>query len=474
MDRLNQSSALPDTVRAPGFDRTAHGFGMVHIGVGAFHRAHQSPATDDALEQVGGDWRTIGISLRRPDVADALNPQNGLYTVLTRGGDVPPRVIGSLGPVLGPLRTANEEILRALTAPATRVVTITVTEKGYGLDRETGAPDDHNPAIAADLEAAEAGVLRAPQSLPGLIAAALIKRRARGLSPFTTLSCDNLPQNGAVLKTLVLGVAPEAERAALEACAFPSCMVDRITPAATDKTLADAAAALGLEDRAAIETEPFTQWVVEDHFPEGRPVWEAGGALFVRDVAPHEAMKLRMLNGAHSLIAYLGQCEGLELVRDVTAVPRHRAAVTSHMKAAAATLPAVPGVDLEDYAKALLARFDNPAIAHKTRQIAMDGTQKLGPRIFLPSLDALKNGTETAPFARVVGLWMAYALTASKDGTLDDPQANAIAEAGRGGDPMDALAKAASMPEALRKDARFWAHVRSAFNDGSAKSHRSA
>ncbi|MEM8853341.1 MAG: mannitol dehydrogenase family protein [Pseudomonadota bacterium] len=474
MDRLTQDAALPDTVRAPRFHRNAHGYGMVHIGVGAFHRAHQAPATDDALEEEGGDWRTIGVSLRRPHVADALNPQDGLYTLLTRGGDAPPRVIGNLGPVLGPLHSANDAILAAMTAPATRVVTVTVTEKGYGLDRQTGAPDATDPAVAADLAAAAAGALEAPKSLPGLIAAALIIRRAKGLRPFTTLSCDNLPHNGNVLKSLVLGVAPEAEKAALEACAFPSSMVDRITPAATPKTLSDAVAALGLEDRAAIETEPFTQWVIEDHFPEGRPAWEAGGALFVSDVAPHEAMKLRMLNGAHSLIAYLGQLHGLELVRHVTAVPQHRAAVAAHMAAAAATLPPVPGVDLDDYAAALLARFDNPAIAHKTRQIAMDGTQKLGPRIFLPALDAVKKGTETAPFARVVGLWMAYALRAAKDGTLDDPEAKAIADAGRSDDPMDALAKAASMPPDLRTHAPFWQSVEAAWRQGSAKSQGSS
>ncbi|MBJ3776281.1 mannitol dehydrogenase family protein [Acuticoccus mangrovi] len=457
--RLDEDTRLPPTVRAPAYDRRRVNCGVVHIGVGAFHRAHQAVYTDDAIAAEGGDWRILGVSLRRPDAAAALNPQSGLYSLIERGADVPVRVIGSLGRVLGPLATHRGAIMAALTDPATRVVTITVSEKGYGRDAVTGGLDDTDPAVMGDLMRRRSGVIEEPQSLPGLIGAALLLRHEEGVAPFTTLSCDNLPENGAVLHRLVTEIVPRGVRSMIADAAFPSSMVDRITPAATAATRADAAAALGVEDAAAIETEPFSQWVIEDRFPAGRPAWEAGGALFVSDVVPYERMKLRMLNGAHSLIAYIGTTEGLPLVRDVLAVPQYEEAVRAHFAAARATLAPVPGVDLDAYADALVTRFKNPAIAHRTAQIAMDGTEKLGPRIFEPALVALAGRTPIDAFARVAGLWMTHAARASAAGTLDDPRAGEIAAALRGADPLSGLAKAAAMPMELRKAPEFWDRV---------------
>ncbi|WMS44896.1 mannitol dehydrogenase family protein [Acuticoccus sp. MNP-M23] len=451
--RLSAATPLPQGVRGPGYDRDAHGFGIVHIGLGAFHKAHQSLYTEAALEADGGDWRTIGVSLRRPDAADALNPQDGLYSVLTRGDDTPPRVVGNLGPVLGPLSGDCARILARLTDPATRLVTLTVTEKGYGRGAGGGL-DESDPAVAADLAAVPSGI-PAPRSVPGLLAAALLARRAAKAGPLTVLSCDNLAGNGHVLGALVEAMAGNA---ALEAT-FPASMVDRITPASTEATFADAESALGVADHAAVETEPFTQFVVEDNFAAERPAWEAGGAVFVADVAPHEMMKLRMLNGAHSLIAYMGQLNGIDHVRDVVADPVLAARVDVHFEAARKTLPAVPGVDLAAYARALMARFANRAILHKTRQIAMDGTEKLPQRIFAPAAATLAAGGDVAPFAYATGLWMAYAARAARDGVLDDPRRDALLAAG---DDPAALGAVAGLPEALATGA-FMAEAQAAF-----------
>ena len=210
--------------------------------------------------------------------------------------------------------------------------------------------------------------------------------------------------------------------------AFPSSMVDRIVPAATDETRARAAAALGVRDALAIDTEPFMQWVIEDDFPLGRPAWDKAGAVFTRDVAPYEKMKLRMLNGSHTLIAHLGILHGLEFVRDVMAVPELAAQVRAHMQAAAATLDPVPGIDLDAYRDDLLARFANPAIAHRTVQIAMDTTQKLPQRILSPAADALAAGGDAAAFARATGAWIA-ALAHRQD--ADDPRRDELMAAVR-------------------------------------------
>ncbi len=228
---------------------------------------------------------------------------------------------------------------------------------------------------------------------------------------------------------------PELARWIAEAVPFPSTMVDRITPATTAETLADAESIIGRSDLAAVETEPFLQWIVEDRFASGRPAWEAGGALFVADVTPYEKMKLRMLNGAHSLIAYLGVLAGHEFVRDAMADPALAALVRRHVRAAATTLDPVPGIDLDAYADQLAARFANRAIAHRTRQIAMDGTQKLPQRLVQPAAETLARGGEAETYALAVAAWMRYALGRDRHGTpydLRDPRAGEIAERLRG------------------------------------------
>ncbi len=426
--RLSASSPIAAGVAVPGYDRMRSS-GIVHIGVGAFHKAHQAVYTDDALARSGGDWMITGVSLRSADVAEALNPQDGLYTLLVRGPQgVSARVVGAIARVLVAPRDPAA-VLEALAAPSTRIVSLTITEKGYGLDPATGGLERAHPAVAADL----ADPVH-PQGAVGFIVEALRLRRERGLGGFTVLCCDNLPGNGRVVGRLVGEFARErdAELARfIEAeVSFPSTMVDRITPASTERTSADVLALTGCEDRAAVETEPFSQWIVEDRFVAGRPHWEAGGALFVDDVAPYEKMKLRLLNGSHSLLAYSGFLAGHAYVRDVMADADLVALIERHMREAARTLAPVPGVDLDAYAQDLRQRFANPAIAHQTYQIAMDGTQKLPQRLLEPAAEALAKGLPLDSYAFAVAAWMRYALGRNENGeayALRDPREAEIA-----------------------------------------------
>ncbi|MHB2264039.1 mannitol dehydrogenase family protein [Aliihoeflea sp. PC F10.4] len=424
--RLSAIGDVKGSAQLPEYDPSAHGVGIVHIGVGAFHRAHQAAMTDAALGAEGGDWRIRGISLRSTAIAEALNPQNGLYTLIERGAEgTKARVIAAIADVIAGDPAAT---LKALCDPAIRIVTLTVTEKGYGIDRASGGPDWSHPAVADDRKTPDA-----PSGVLGLLAAALGARRAAGTAPFTVLCCDNLPENGKLLKAGVVGFAQEIDPALADhiaaEVAFPSSMVDRITPAAGDATFTDAKAATNCTDLAAVETEPFSQWVIEDEFPQGRPAWEAGGAIFVGDVAPYEHMKLTMLNGSHSMLAYTGFLSGRAYVRDVMADADLAVLVRRHLHAAASVLPQLPGFDLSAYADALEARFRNPAIAHATFQIAMDGTEKLPQRIFVPAKTALGTSKPVRPFAFATAAWMRYALGMTDNGDayeLRDPREDEI------------------------------------------------
>ncbi|ARE42108.1 D-mannonate oxidoreductase [Rhodovulum sp. P5] len=427
MRRLDDLRGLPDTVLRPAYDPWAHGAGIVHIGLGAFHKAHQAAYTDAALAARGGDWRIIGVSLRSADASEALEPQNGLYTLIARDAEgQEARVIGAIARALA-LPRHRAEVLQALCDPATRIVSLTVTEKGYGIDRATGGIDRTHPAIAADLADPDT-----PTGVAGLLVWALGQRLAARMPPFAVLCCDNLPDNGSMLRRLLADFAREAAPALVShietEVAFPATMVDRITPAGTDATRSLAADLTGRQDMAAVETERFTQWVIEDHFPSGRPAWDAAGALFVGDVAPYEKMKLRMLNGAHSMLAYAGFLAGHAHVRDVMADAALVGLIRRHMGAAAATLPPLPGIDPAAYAEALLTRFANPHLAHQTYQIAMDGTEKMPQRIFSPAGDAHAAGPDLAPFAFATAAWMRYVL-----GYCDSGQAYALR------DPREAL-----------------------------------
>jgi fructuronate reductase len=455
MERLSASTRLPAAVVTPRYDRGALKPGILHIGFGAFHRAHQAVYTDSALTECFGDWGIIGVSLRSLDAIRDLRAQDHLFSVASRGATgAEVRIIGS---VVGGLSAIEDHqvLLARLADPAIRIVSITVTEKAYGIDPVTGGLDCQHPAIAADLLCPDT-----PTGVIGFIVEGLARRHSAGLPPFTVLCCDNLPTNGRVVRRLVIETAA-ARDATLAGWisdhgAFPSSMVDRIVPAATAQTRERTAALLGAEDKLALETEPFMQWVVEDHFAAGRPAWEAAGALLVSDVEPYEKMKLRLLNGAHSMIAYLGQLAGLDYVRDVMAVPHYQSKVRQYMEAAARTLDPVPGIDLEAYQEQLMQRFANPTIAHRTRQIAMDGSQKLPQRIFAAAVDDLAAGRDGAVFAYATALWITYVL---QKPDVEDPRRHelkvAAAEAIDTGAPSAFFAVPGLFPPALVED-RAW------------------
>ncbi|WP_275786392.1 mannitol dehydrogenase family protein [Pararhizobium gei] len=452
MKRLSASSSFPLNVVTPNYDRASLKAGIVHLGFGAFHRAHQAVYTDAALEADFGDWGIVGVSLRSSDMIRDLKAQDHLFSVTGRGADATEiRVVGS---VIGGLsaREQREDLLALLADPAIRIVSMTVTEKAYGIDPVTGGLDPGHPAVAEDLANP-----RQPAGVIGVIVEGLARRHAAGALPFTVLCCDNLPTNGGVVRRLVTEMATIRDLALAdwirEYGAFPSTMVDRIVPAATSATRQRAAELLGADDALALDTEPFMQWVIEDHFVSGRPAWEAAGALFVNAVEPYEKMKLRMLNGAHSMIAYLGQVRGLEYVRDVMAIPDCRAVVERYMRAAALTLDPVPGIDLDAYREQLLARFANPTIAHKTRQIAMDGSQKLPQRTFFSAVDDLVAGRDGGIFAYATAAWIAFLLRAT---ALDDPRrdelADAAAKVAESGNPRFVFAIPGLFPQPLLED----------------------
>lgn len=416
-------------VRWPAYDPSAHSAGIVHLGIGAFHRAHQAVYTDDVLGSAGGDWRIIGVSLRSAGVRDQLEAQEGLYAVLEMSdAGESLRVIGAVERVL--VASENpDRVIAAIADPAAHIVSLTVTEKGYCHDPATGRLDPDHAGVARELAGG------AVETAIGYLARGLRARADAGAGPVTLLSCDNLPHNGAVLgqvlRDYLAAFDPELIEWIDANVRTPATMVDRIVPATTPADLASVEALLGRLDEGAVKAEPFSQWVIEDDFAGPRPAWEAAGAQFVADVRPFELAKLRMLNGAHSTLAYLGLLAGHETVDQAVADPAIREIVERLMRTeAAATLPAIEGLDPHAYADALLARFANPALRHKLIQIAMDGSQKLPQRLLGTIADARANGVD--PHAAVTGVagWMLH--VARLKGRIDDPMAaelGAIADA---------------------------------------------
>lgn len=411
---------LAASVAIPGYDRSRVKTGIVHLGIGAFHRAHQAVYTDSVLSQGDLSWGILGASLRSADTRDALGPQDGLYTVAIRDGSGSSyRIIGSIKDVLV-APDSPEALLVAMSDPAIRIVSLTITEKGYCYAPASASLDESHPDITHDLANPAT-----PRSAIGFIVEALARRRANGTEPFTLLSCDNLPANGQTLKRVVTRFA-ELRSAELGAfirdnVAFPSTMVDRIVPATTDADRTAVTDATGLADRWPIMTEPFTQWVVEDHFPTGRPAWEKAGVTFVEDVDAFELMKLRLLNGSHSTLAYLGYLAGHETVSDAMAGDGFAALIERMMdKEITPTLPKLPGFDLEAYKMQLRERFQNTALRHRTWQIAMDGSQKLPQRLLNTIRVRLQQNAPFDLMALGVAGWMRYATGTDENGKAID------------------------------------------------------
>ncbi|WP_324764532.1 mannitol dehydrogenase family protein (plasmid) [Sinorhizobium meliloti] len=434
---------LPPTVKRPDYDLAPVSVGIVHLGIGAFHRAHQAAYTDALLSE-NPSWGICGVSLRSSETRDALQPQDGLYTLAVQDGEGSDlSVIGSVVELLCAPEDP-EAVLRRMADPATRIVSLTITEKGYCHNPATGTLDEGHPDIVHDL----ANPAR-PRSAIGFIVEAISRRVSAGIAPFTLLSCDNLPGNGHVLKRIVTQFAElrdPALAAVIRNVASPSTMVDRIVPATTDGDRSAVAAAMGLEDAWPIMTEPFRQWVIEEDFPLGRPAWEKAGALFVQDVSAFEFMKLRLLNGSHSTLAYLGYLAGAETVADAMSLPGMEALVEGLMRhEVSPTLPELPGFDLPAYRAELLQRFRNPALRHRTWQIAMDGSQKLPQRLLGSIRDRLHAEAGYDRLALGVAAWMRYARGLDEAGRpidVRDPHAARIAGLAQGIDEPDRIVDA--------------------------------
>ncbi|MNS15590.1 Mannitol 2-dehydrogenase [compost metagenome] len=425
----------------PSYDRNALRVGIVHLGLGAFARAHLAAVNEAALHVGGGGgadlaWGICGVSLRQADTRDALAPQAGLYTLALRSADATGReqqqatVIGCLLEML----VAPEDppaVLARIAHADTRIVSVTVTEKGYCHDPASGRLNLQHPDIVHDLAQP-----LLPRSTIGFLVWGLQQRRAAGRGPITLMSLDNLPSNGHLLRGMVLAFARQVDPALATwietLCAFPCSMVDRIVPRTTDQDRRDVARTLGMHDAWPVLGEPYLEWVVEDQFAAGRPDWAVGGARFVAEAAPFETLKLRTVNGAHSALAYLSVMAGWATVDEAMAQPALKAYLAALMQdEIVPTLPPLPGLDLARYQQRLLQRFENPALKHQTRQIAMDGSQKLPQRLLDTVRARLAADLPIGKLALAVAAWLHFLRGVDEAGLrydIQDPMAAELAQ----------------------------------------------
>lgn len=404
--QLLQTSTIPylkDLATLPRYDRSLIRTGIVHFGPGAFHRAHQAAYAEDILT-LDPRWGITGISLRSSGVRDALREQDYLYLLALLGRSTEYRVIGSLQEILVAPEDPQAVIAR-LVQPDVRVVSSTITEKGYCLT-PTGELDTTRPEIQHDLQN-----LHAPRSALGFMCAALQQRREQGIAAFVPLSCDNMADNGRRVRTAMLSFAQEIDadfgKWMADEVSFPCTMVDSITPATVDSLREKVVRDLGIRDAWPIQREPFTQWVIEDAFGDDRPPWEDVGVTMTSDVRPFENAKLRLLNGAHSSLAYLGLLVGYdsvaEAMRDARLVDYLRSMMADEI---CPTLPAVDGLNLTEYCDSILERFENPNVHYQLAQIAWDGSQKIPFRLLMTIADNLRAGRSTTRLLLAVTAWM--------------------------------------------------------------------
>lgn len=410
MNKNISNTEFNSAINTVEYDRGHLKARIAHIGFGAFHRAHQALFTHEVATKTDSDWGECAIELFGDGaLIRTLREQNHLYTVVEKNTDKNDvKIIGSVIESVHVTLDGTAAVLKKLIEPQIAIVSLTITEKGYCSDPATGQLDKKNPLIVHDLTNPEA-----PKSAIGYLVQALKLRRDLGLSAFSVLSCDNVPENGHVARRAVLGFAYlyDKELAGwIESnVTFPCTMVDRIVPAATAETLADIERLLGVADGCGIATESFRQWVIEDNFVAGHPDWSVAGAQLVKDVIPYEDMKLRMLNGSHSFLAYLGYLGGYQHIDETMSDPHYRKATFNLMTCEQApTLNMPEKTDLAGYANLLINRFCNPSLKHRTWQIAMDGSQKLPQRILNSIRFHLQNGTDFSHLALGVAGWMRY------------------------------------------------------------------
>jgi fructuronate reductase len=442
---------LPPSVRRPAFDPARLKSGIVHLGIGAFHRAHQAVFTQDAIEQQGGDWGIIGASLQRADVPDTLSRQDCLYTVESLGSEAHYRVMGVIRQALFAPRD-RAALLAAMATPTTHAVTLTLSEKGYCLAAD-GSLDFSHSDIVADLATPQT-----PRSAIGWLALALAQRRKGGAGPLTILSCDNLQSNGEKLAAAVTAFADRVYPGLVSwmenNAAFPLTLVDCIVPASDAAHRARVAAALGMEDDASVQREAFAQWVIQDRFAGPLPAWGAVGAEIVPDITGYQRLKLHVLNTAHSALAYLGLPRGHIFVRQAITDPQLLRFLDAMMEREA--VPALTPLDVAGYWRTVKARFANPMIDHRLAQIAEDGSLKLPQRLF-PMLEANAEASrDITRMAAIVRAWLDLMATQPPR----DPANTWLAEwASAGADKAKVLDNPALFPALFRSDARLRAAI---------------
>ncbi|AZR28694.1 mannitol dehydrogenase family protein [Xanthomonas vasicola pv. arecae] len=419
---------LPSAVLTPNYTPEHTRIGIVHLGAGAFHRAHQAVYIDDLLAE-DPSWAICAVSLHRPQVRDALRPQDGLYTLALLDEQPQLRVIGAIREVLC---AADEQaaVLARLADPGVRLVTLTVTEKGYCLAGD--ALDLTHPDIAHDI-----ATPASPRSAIGYLVAGLQQRMHNGTAPFTVLSCDNLTDNGTLLQRAVVRLAEQTAPALAEwitqHVVFPRSMVDSITPATDDALRTHVQDQLGVHDAWPIQRERYSQWVIEDRFCNGRPAFERVGVTLSQDIAGYARAKLRLLNAPHSALAYLGSLLQLETVADAMRHPELAGFVQTLMRTEIApTLQPMEGFDAQRYSAAILTRFRNPAIRHLLAQIAWDGSQKIPVRLLGTIGDALAAGQPIQRLCLAVAAWLHFIRRQAHDSVpLVDPLNEALSALGR-------------------------------------------
>ena len=443
LPRLNDASLnqIPSWVTRPGYNRAALQPGIVHLGIGAFHRAHQAVYTDSVLAAGEYGWGIIGASLRGTSVQSALRPQQGLYTIASREANkVSLRIVGSVLDVLCAAKE-REQIIAAMADPHVRIVSLTVTEKGYYRDPGSGLLLTQHDDIQHDIQNPQQ-----PRTSLGFVLAALARRRSAIVPPFTVLSCDNLPQNGhtvhALLYELASAMNPDWGRWIEAELACPNTMVDRMVPATSEADRHDISQQLGLWDAWPVVAEPFSQWVIEDHFPMGRPRWEETGVIISNTVERYETMKLRLLNGSHSALAYMGALLGYATVAEAITDPALGTFIRGLMQEIAPTLRVPPDIDIIDYQHQLMGRFANSVLGHRLLQIATDGSQKLPQRLLDTIRDRLKANLPIPHLATVIAIWLRFLQGKDERGRnlpLDDPLASKLRAAASAREPCREL-----------------------------------
>lgn len=464
--KLDSLDPLSKAADRPAYDPADLQIGVVHFGPGAFHRAHQA-AYLDALAAKDKRWGICGVSLHSAGVRDALKPQDGLYTLAILDAEIRYQIIGSMREVLVAGDDVEAVFVR-LTQASVELVTSTVTEKGYCLGPDWTLDFGHAD-IVHDLANPSA-----PKSFIGYVAEGLRRRKALGLKPFVLIPCDNLPKNGERLKAAVVAFADKTDTDLAQWIAAnlqcPCTMVDSITPATDDALRTRVAEAIGLEDAWPIQREAFTQWVIEDHVHEGGPDWASVGVTLTDNVPAYERAKLRLLNGPHSTLAYMGLHKGYESVSEAIADPDLEQLVRDLMlKDVVPLLEAPKGMDLPAYCEAILRRFRNPAIKHLLSQIAWDGSQKLPIRILTTISEALDRGHDIRRLCVPLAAWMRFVRAkAVKDEAITDPLASDLLALGATlkddvSDVKTFLALRAVFPESLATHPKVIAGIEEAY-----------